>query len=125
MPNTPPGPLSPSDQRRKVLSRWDNEGGAGPCGPQEGPLVPAVQPDVPPLTEAELLHLRVRVIALENLVIALLAQTSDRELELAREMAAFISPRPGFTPHPMTVQAASQMTNLIGRAGHFRADAPT
>lgn len=123
MPDAKPDPLSRSEQRQRVLSRWDNEGGAGPCGPQEAPLVAALQLDVPPLTDAEVLHLRVRVIALENLVIALLAQTSDRELELAREMAAFILPRPGFTPHPMTVQAAAHMTDLVERAGHFRGEA--
>ena len=25
-----------AEQRRKALARWDNEGGAGPEGPQEG-----------------------------------------------------------------------------------------
>jgi hypothetical protein len=60
------------------------------------------------------------VIALENLVIALLAHGSDRQLEVAREMATFISPRSGFTPHPMTVQAAVHMVDLVDRAGHFR-----
>jgi hypothetical protein len=73
-----------------------------------------------PLTDTELLHLRVRVIALENLVIALLGHGSDRQLEVAREMATFISPRPGFTPHPMTVQAAVHMVDLVDRARHFR-----
>ena len=124
MPKTKPDPEISSQQRQRVLSRWDNEGGAGPNGPQDGQSRPVIEPDIPRLTDAELLHLRVRVIALENLVIALLAQSSDRELELAREMAAFISPRPGFTPHPMTVQAAAQMDDLIGRAGHFRAHVP-
>lgn len=120
MPDIQPEPLSPAEQRRKALSRWDNEGGAGPFGPQEGPMADRAAPAVPPLSDAELLHLRVRVIALENLVIALLAQGSDRQLEVAREMATFISPRPGFTPHPMTVQAAVHMVDLVGRAGHFQ-----
>ena len=120
MPDIQPEPLSPVEQRRKALSRWDNEGGGGPFGPQEGPLVDRAPSGVPPLTDAELLHLRVRVIALENLVIALLAHGSDRQLEVAREMATFISPRPGFTPHPMTVQAAFHMVDLVDRAGHFR-----
>lgn len=33
------GDVNPGDewlQRRKALSRWDGEGGAGPDGPQEG-----------------------------------------------------------------------------------------
>ena len=120
MPDAPPDPLSPPEQRRRALSRWDNEGGAGPFGPQEGPPIHKAPPDTPPLTDAELLHLRVRVIALENLILALLAQGSDRQREVAREMATFISPRPGFTPHPMTVHAAHHMADLVDRADHFR-----
>jgi hypothetical protein len=108
-------------QHQTALSRWDNEGGAGPCGPQGGSVSSDVQSEVPELTNAELVQLRIRVIALENLVIALLAEASDRQLGLAREMAAYISPRPGFTPHPLTIQAAGQMISLVERAGHFRA----
>lgn len=77
--------------------------------------------DVPDLTNAELVQLRIRVIALENLVIALLAEGSDRQLAVAREMAAYISPRPGFTPHPLTIQAATHMTELVDRAVHYQA----
>ena len=76
--------------------------------------------DVPPLTDAELVQIRVRVIALENLVIALLAEADDRQIALAREMAAYVSPRPGFTPHPLTIQAASHMIDLVERAAQFR-----
>jgi hypothetical protein len=72
------------------------------------------------LTNAELVQLRIRVIALENLVITLLAEASDRQLALAREMAAYISPRPGFTHHPLTIHAAAQMIDLVERAGRFR-----
>jgi hypothetical protein len=75
---------------------------------------------VPQLTNAELVQLRIRVIALEDLVIALLAHAPDRELELVREMAAYISPRPGFTQHPLTVHAAAEMIHLVERALHFR-----
>ena len=114
----------PSRQRQMALSRWDNEGGAGPCGPQEGQISEEAQEEaqseVPELTNAELVQLRVRVIALENLVISLLAEASDRQLDLAREMAAFISPRPGFAHHPLTIHAATQMIDLVDRAGHFR-----
>ena len=54
-------------------------------------------------TNAELALIRIRVIALENLVIALLAEASDRQLQTAREMATHISPRPGFTQHPIII----------------------
>jgi hypothetical protein len=120
-----PESLASSQQRQMALSRWDNEGGAGPCGPQEGQIPAAAQSEVPELTNAELVQLRVRVIALENLVISLLAEAPDRQLDLAREMAAFISPRPGFTHHPLTIHAAAQMIDLVDRAGHFRVAKPT
>jgi hypothetical protein len=124
MSDSKPESLASSQERQMALSRWDNEGGAGPCGPQEGQISPEAQSEVPELTNAELVRLRVRVIALENLVISLLAEAPDRQLDLAREMAAFISPRPGFTHHPLTIHAAAQMIDLVDRAGHFRVVKP-
>jgi len=70
-------------------------------------------------TEQEQLH--VRVIALENLLVALLATATDHQLECAREMAAYIAPRPGATSHPLTLHAASEMLSIVERAMHFRA----
>jgi tellurite resistance-related uncharacterized protein len=120
MPNTTPDPPNLYTQREQALSRWDNEGGAGPGGPQKSSKADETRADVPDLSNAELIQLRVRVIALENLVIALLAGASGNQLEIAREMATYISPRPGFTPHPMTVHAADHMVDLVDRAGRFR-----
>jgi hypothetical protein len=99
-------------QSQKALLSWDNEGGAYPDEAQAETLV---------MTNAELVHLRMRVIALENLIIALLAEGSDRQLENAREMASYISPRAGFTQHPLTIKAANQMSDMVNRAEHFRA----
>jgi hypothetical protein len=48
------------------------------------------------MANAELEQLHIRMIALENLVIALLATASDRQLELAQAMTSYISPRPGW-----------------------------
>lgn len=124
MPDLKPDSLDPSQQRQAALSRWDSEGGAGPCGPQKTQVSADAQSEIPELTNAELMQLRVRMIALENLVISLLAQAPDRQLDLVREMAAFISPRPGFTPHPLTIHAATQMIDLVDRAGHFRTVKP-
>jgi hypothetical protein len=120
MPDKEPDSTASSRQRQMALSRWDNEGGAGPGGPQGGSASAEAQSATPALTNAELVQLRIRVIALENLVIALLADASERQLDLAREMAAYISPRPGFTHHPLTVHAAAQMIDLVERASHFR-----
>jgi len=111
----------PEQMRLRALSRWDNEGGAIPRG-IEGALIPGDAPsEVPVLSNAELVQLRIRVIALENVVIALLATAPDRQLDLVREMAAYISPRPGFTQHPLTVHAAAEMIHLVERALHVRA----
>ncbi|WP_198026748.1 hypothetical protein [Polaromonas glacialis] len=68
----------------------------------------------------ELERLRVRVIALENLVISLLSQAPERQRALGREMATFISPRSGFTQHTRTLAAAAEMVHLVERAQHFQ-----
>lgn len=78
------------------------------------------QVPIPEMGNAELVVLRVRVIALENLLISLLATASDQQLELAREMAGYISPRPGSTHHPLTTHAAAHMIDLIERSSRFR-----
>lgn len=106
--------------RQRALSRWDNEGGASPDGPASDPARQTERIAIPDLTNAELVTLRVRVIALENLMISMLATASDDQLRLAREMAGFISPRPGFTLHPLTIHAAAHMVDLVERANHFR-----
>jgi hypothetical protein len=106
------------NQRQRALSRWDNEGGAVPDRPAAAP--DNARMAIPELTNAELVTLRIRVIALENLLISLLATASDDQLKLAREMAGYISPRPGFTQHPLTIHAAAHMVDLVERANHFR-----
>ena len=115
----------PSLQRERALSRWDNEGGAGLSGPQNGGSSAEGAAESPELTNAELVQLRVRVIALENLLIALLAGASDRQLDLTREMATYISPRPGYTQHPLTIHAAAHMVDLAQRANQFRDPLPS
>ncbi|KAA0968773.1 hypothetical protein [Pseudomonas sp. ANT_H12B] len=102
-----------SQQLLMALSKWDNEGAADTLQSNEAN-------EIPELSNAELVHLRIRVIALENLVIALLAQGSDQQLAVAREMAGYITPRPGFTQHPLTIHAASQMVDSVDRAVRFR-----
>ena len=103
--------LDPAEKRQTALSRWENEGGS---------ILGAAHAEVPELSNAELVHLRVRVIALENVVIALLAESSNRQLDHVRELATYISPRPGFSEHPLTIHAADHMIQLVERAGHFR-----
>ena len=101
------------------LSQWDNEGGAGRCGPKES-TAGLTRSSIPVLTNTELVQLRVRVIALENLVTALLSGATAHQQDLIRSMAAQISPRAGMTLHRLTIQAASQMNELVDRAVHYR-----
>ncbi|WP_426000767.1 hypothetical protein [Caulobacter sp. DWR1-3-2b1] len=89
MPDEIPDASYRARLREKALSRWDNEGGASRQGPQKGSPAAEAGPDrEPQLTNTELVQLRVRVIALENLMIALLAEGSDRQVEVVREMAS-------------------------------------
>lgn len=115
-----PDSAAPSQLRQSALARWDGEGGAGPDGPQDGSQPENEQGESAASVHTELTRLRVRIIALENLTIALLADASPRQLDLIRDMAAFITPRAGATRHPITIQAAGQMVGLANRAEHFR-----
>ena len=120
MPNDKLETSDLSKLRQMALSRWDNEGGAAPCGPQAALNADEAPYEVPDLSNSDLVQLSIRVIALENLVISLLADASDRQLDRISEMAAYISPRPGSTQHPLTIRAATQMVHLAQRAEHFR-----
>jgi len=115
-----PAQLSEVLQRQRALSRWNDEGGAEPDGPQTAPDAVWEQPLLPKMGDAEFEALHVRVIALENLVIALLTVASDRQLELAREMASYIAPRAGYTRHKLTIHAAGHITDIVERAVRFR-----
>lgn len=81
-------------------------------------------PDVPDMTNAELVLLRVRVIALENLLIAVLPEGSDQQRQAARDMAEIMSPRISFTEHTLPIRAAQHMIDLVDRAVHIRAAQP-
>lgn len=106
-------------QRQRALAGWENEGGAGCCGALNVVASPSRSRAGPDMGKAELQNLHIRVIALENLVLALLAAASPRQLDVARAMPDFISPRPGAKDHPLTILAAGHMTDLTQRAGRF------
>jgi hypothetical protein len=96
----------------RALARWENEGGKA--------LPTAERAAIPEMTNAEIVALRVRVIALENVLISLLVTASEQQLALIREMANYISPRPGHTQHPLTIHAGGHMVDLVERSIHFR-----
>ena len=54
----------------------------------------------------------------------LLASATEHQLECAREMAAYITPRAGATAHPLTINAAADMVSMVERAIHFRGTPP-
>jgi len=107
-------------QHQRAQARSQSRGGAVDHSESAESAPGGEESESPPLAEAELVQLHIRVIALENLVIAMLAKGSDQQLELAREMADYICPRPGFTTHRLTIGAAEEMNSLVERAGRFR-----
>ena len=120
MPTSKADAMESAKQRQRALQRWNNEGGAGPGGRPFSVSIEAALASAPPLGNAELVQLQIRVIALENVAIALLARATPAQIELVRDMAAYISPRPGFTPHLLTVGAAGEMLSLVDRSSPFR-----
>ena len=99
-----------------AIGRWENEGGdtAGLHPHDRGSVVGEIG-------DVEDGNLRVRLIALENIVVALLAGAPDSQSILVREMAGYISPRPGMTSHRLTVEAARNMVALAERAARYKA----
>ena len=70
--------LDSSHQRRRTVLSRDDEVDAGTCRLQEALHPGNPKTDVPQLTNAELVQLQIRDIALEHLVMVLLSEASDR-----------------------------------------------
>lgn len=104
----------------RVIGRWENEGGSVRAWHREMYFQENPATVVGEVGDAEAANIRVRLIALENIIVALLANGAEDRLELIREMAEFISPRPGMTPHRLTIEAARNMLAIIERAEHYR-----
>lgn len=105
-----------SAAHERAIGRWENEGGTQAASAH--PKLP--QTVAGEIGDAEAGNLRVRLVAIENILVAMLANSPDSQLDLIREMAAYISPRPGKTPHRLTVEAARNMLAIIARAEHYR-----
>ena len=104
-------------QRRKALSRWENEGGAV-CQPRTSTSEEALSNPAEP-SGAELTQLRARVVALENLVIALLAHSPAEELDDVRAMAACLAEK-GASTLPDDSRTSDEMLRLLERSTHLR-----
>jgi len=100
-----------STQSQNAFKRWDNEGGALPGGAQS---------DLHQRTNAELLRLRVRVMALENMIISLLSEGADHQQATVRDMAGRIAPRAEGTQQPLRPKSSDQLDDMVNRAQDFR-----
>ena len=116
MTDKPKKPPTIAELEVRSLSRWENEGGdtTGLHPHDRGSVVGEIG-------DVEDGNLRVRLIALENIVVGLLAGSPDSQSTLVREMADYISPRPGVTPHRLTLEAARNMIALVERAARYKA----
>lgn len=115
--------IGDAQQRDRALARWANEGGSGQCGRDSDFASGRDETEMPPIGDTQIGLLHIRVIALENLVIALLATASGPQLDLARDMARMIEPRIDAAPHPLTIRAAARLTDLIERSARFQSGA--
>ena len=102
-----------------ALARWESDGGAVIMRSHASA---AARPnDRPAVDEAAFGQLRVRLIAVESVLISLMAGAPRRQRDLARQMAEFISPRSGHTAHPVTLRAAAEIVSLAERAERIAA----
>lgn len=115
--NMKPDPMRTLPQPDTALLRSGNKEGARA---QRRPPDYFMQLEIRQSMNTELEHLRVQMTAMESLLITLLAQSSDRPIELDREMAIHAFPSPGFTQLARPLGVAAQMVQLVERAGHFR-----
>ena len=65
---------------------------------------------------AELVQLRIRMIAMKNLLLAVLAGSDQVTRKRVRERADEIRPRPDAVDHPLTELARAEMLRLLERA---------
>jgi hypothetical protein len=100
----------------RAITRWENEGGGtrNATGQSNQPTV------VGSVGDAEDVNIRVRLIALENIVVALLAGAPNPSTDLVRDMARHILPRDGASPHRLTIEAAHKMLAMVERAEHYK-----
>jgi len=115
---SPPAPSFPPNPPNRRLSHEPPLESVG--GEEAGELEHPSPTVVGDIGNVEAGNLQVRLIALENLFVALLAGAPESQSALVREMAAYISPRPGTTPHRLTVEAASNILAIVERAANYK-----
>ena len=111
--------MQPRNAPRRATPTHYEHGPVEPYLPTEPAALEPLPPGDGAPGPAELVQLRIRVVALENVVIALLAQTPGRRRDLVREMATYVEPAPGVREHPLTIPVAARMQHLVQRGDHF------
>ena len=99
-----------------AVGRWENEGGPELASPHSETRSTVAGE----IGDAEEGNIRVRLIALENIVVALAAGASQTQHESIRDMTRYILPREGKTQHRLTIEAARNMVALVERADQFK-----
>jgi hypothetical protein len=56
MADNTPNAVEQPQEPQVALANWDDEGGAGRCGPQKGPASGEIASEAPELTTAELVN---------------------------------------------------------------------
>lgn len=111
----------PEQPSAETVARWNDEGGSVPPPVDADRIEGSEQSHE--LGNVELVQLRIRVIAMENMLVALLSDVSEGQLAKVRARADQIMPRPGQTPHPLTTSAAAHMLSLLRRAEDWTSEA--
>ena len=109
-------PLPVAAFRASALARWDNEGGALS---HPAPVAPPLVEVANHLSDQDLVCLRSRVIALENIVVAMLASASADQRAVVHDMALFVRPPLDAVQDRLTMHAADLMDHLADRATRF------
>ena len=99
-----------------AIGRCENEGGPDHASPHSE-TASTVAGEI---GDAEEGNIRVRLIALENIVVALLAGASQTQHEAIGDIVRYILPREGKTRHRLTIEAARNMVALVERADQFK-----
>ena len=102
--------------RASALARWDNEGGALS---HPAPVKPPPVDIDNHLSDQDMVCLRSRVIALENIVVAMLAGGSHDQRAIVHDMAMFVRPPLDAAQDRLTMHAADLMDHLADRATRF------
>ncbi|HAW55490.1 MAG TPA: hypothetical protein DCX29_11415 [Hyphomonas sp.] len=71
---------------------------------------------IPEPGHSELVQMRIRLVTLENIVLGLLSDATEKQVDQIRRRADMIEPRADATRHPLTELAADDMRKFLDRS---------